>query len=93
MMLTRRFAALAAIGLLSTIPFAYTSAQGVTTGAIGGLVTDSTGVPLGQVQIQILNMQLRAGSRRPLSRDRATHRPAAADARQRVRVVVADDAR
>ena len=57
MMLTRRFAALAAIGLFVAIPRGDIAAQGVTTGAIGGLVTDSTGVPLGQVQIQILHMQ------------------------------------
>ena len=30
-------------------------AQGITTGAIGGIVTDSTGMPLGQVQIQVRN--------------------------------------
>jgi hypothetical protein len=57
MKLTRRFAALAAIGLFAAIPRGDLAAQGVTTGAVGGIVTDSTGVPLGQVQIQILHMQ------------------------------------
>ncbi|MGH7712704.1 MAG: carboxypeptidase-like regulatory domain-containing protein, partial [Gemmatimonadaceae bacterium] len=57
MMLTRRLAALAAIGLIGAIPWGRAVAQGVTTGAIGGLVTDSTGNPIGQVQIQIVQRQ------------------------------------
>ena len=32
------------------------SAQGITTGAVGGLVTDSTGAPLADVQIQVRNL-------------------------------------
>jgi outer membrane receptor protein involved in Fe transport len=31
------------------------SAQSITTGAIGGIVTDSTGVPLGAAQVQVRN--------------------------------------
>jgi hypothetical protein len=34
----------------------HVGAQGITTGAIGGLVTDSAGVPLSEVQIQVRNL-------------------------------------
>jgi outer membrane receptor protein involved in Fe transport len=57
MKLSRRFAALTAIALLGATPLGLAAAQGVTTGAIAGLITDSTGNPVGQVQIQIVHRQ------------------------------------
>jgi outer membrane receptor protein involved in Fe transport len=57
MKLLRRFAASAAIGLLALLPSQLATAQGVTTGAIGGIVTDSSGNPVGQVQVQVVNRQ------------------------------------
>lgn len=57
MTLLRRFAALAAIGIVGAMLSAHLHAQGVTTGAIGGLVTDSLGNPVGQAQIQIVHKQ------------------------------------
>jgi outer membrane receptor protein involved in Fe transport len=55
MKLIHRLAACTAIGLFGILPRGPVLAQGVTTGAIGGLITDSTGNPIGQVQVQIVN--------------------------------------
>jgi outer membrane receptor protein involved in Fe transport len=55
MKLIHRLAACTAIGLFGALPLGPVLAQGVTTGAIGGLITDSTGNPIGQVQVQIVN--------------------------------------
>ncbi|HJU74619.1 MAG TPA: carboxypeptidase regulatory-like domain-containing protein [Gemmatimonadaceae bacterium] len=57
MTLKRRLAVFSAIALLGAVPLSSVAGQGVTTGAIGGLVTDSAGNPLGQVQIQIVQRQ------------------------------------
>jgi outer membrane receptor protein involved in Fe transport len=57
MKLMRRLTVLAAIGLLGTIPFDPATAQGVTTGAIGGLVSDSSGNPVSAVQVQVVHRQ------------------------------------
>ena len=46
---------LAITGCLAALAAPPLSAQGVTTGAIAGMVTDSTGNPLEAVQIQIVN--------------------------------------
>lgn len=50
-------APLAAVALAGGVAWSALPAQGVTTGAIGGTVTDTAGTPLGAVQIQIVNRQ------------------------------------
>src|SRR5688572_15850178 len=56
MTIQRWITVLAAVVALPVSGFtARAGAQGITTGAIGGLVTDSTGAPLGDVQIQVRN--------------------------------------
>lgn len=55
MKLIHRLAGCTALALIGALPQRVVSAQGVTTGAIGGLVTDSAGNPIGQVQMQIVN--------------------------------------
>ena len=52
----RTLAALALVGL-AVIPAARLAAQGVTTGAIGGTVTDPAGKIVEAVQIQVVNTQ------------------------------------
>jgi hypothetical protein len=57
MRISRWISVLAGIAMLpagATLSRAY--AQGITTGAIGGLVTDTTGAPLPAVQIQVRNL-------------------------------------
>ena len=48
------------IALVATLPagavLSRADAQGITTGAIGGLVTDTSGAPLAEVQIQVRNL-------------------------------------
>ena len=44
-----------ALGMLATLAPAPMAAQGVTTGAIGGRVTDANGAPVAEVQVQVLN--------------------------------------
>ncbi|HUQ83958.1 MAG TPA: TonB-dependent receptor [Gemmatimonadaceae bacterium] len=48
------------LALVATLPagavVSRADAQGITTGAIGGLVTDTSGAPLAEVQIQVRNL-------------------------------------
>jgi hypothetical protein len=56
MKIQRLIAGLTAAFALSASALAPSArAQGITTGAIGGLVTDSAGAPLGAVQVQVKN--------------------------------------
>jgi len=54
----RWISVLAALAMVPAgVLFSRAHAQGITTGAIGGLVTDSAGAPLPAVQIQVRNVQ------------------------------------
>ena len=57
MRMSRWISVLAAIAMLPAgATLSRANAQGITTGAIGGLVTDTTGAPLPAVQIQVRNL-------------------------------------
>jgi outer membrane receptor protein involved in Fe transport len=55
MTFTRWVALGASVAFLATVPGAAAYAQGATTGAITGLVTDATGRPLENAQVQVVN--------------------------------------
>ena len=55
MTFTRRVALGASVAFLATVPGAAAHAQGATTGAITGLVTDANGRPLENAQVQVVN--------------------------------------
>lgn len=57
MRIDRWLSVLAAVAMLPAgAMLSSAGAQGITTGAIGGLVTDSAGTPLAEVQIQVRNV-------------------------------------
>ena len=55
MTFTRRVALGASVAFLATVPGTAAHAQGATTGAITGLVTDANGRPLENAQVQVVN--------------------------------------
>ena len=55
MTFTRWVALGASVAFLATVPGAAAHAQGATTGAITGLVTDASGRPLENAQVQVVN--------------------------------------
>jgi outer membrane receptor protein involved in Fe transport len=55
MRIQRWISVLAGLAMLPAGALSRAHAQGITTGAIGGLVTDTTGAPLADVQVQVRN--------------------------------------
>lgn len=55
MTFTRWVALGASVAFLATVPGSAAHAQGATTGAVTGLVTDATGRPLENAQVQVVN--------------------------------------
>ena len=51
----RQLLTLASLALAATIGVGPPGAQGVTTGAIGGIITDDNGQPLQGAQVQVVN--------------------------------------